>query len=145
MYIYFLRKPLLLQSLIIMSLLVLSACERPKPLQSGEWGDWDAGLYSDERYNMTLWLFKENWFNEKTKQDIVLNLPNRNLSEINGDSISYSVKFTDGFMERWDIDYVQQDLGILTIYFKNDTVIRAEYKERKNTDSEFKVKKTWNK
>ena len=145
MYSLLLRIPQSLSILIIFGMLIFCSCEHPKPLHKGVWAEWDAGMYADERYNMTLWLFEENWFDGKTKQDIIQDLPDRYLKEIEGNVVSYPVKFTNGFMERWDIDYIQQDLGILTIYFENDTVTKAEYKERKNVDSEYRVKKTWNK
>jgi hypothetical protein len=140
----------MLQSLSILVIVsVFSSCEllndRPIPLDSKLWAEWDAGMYADERYNMTLWLFQENWFEEKTKQDIIRDLPERYLQEIKGNDVSYSVKFTNGFMERWNIDYKQQDLGILTIYFENDVVIKAEYKERKNVNAEYNIKRNWNK
>lgn len=92
---------------------------------------------------MTLWLFKTNWFENKTKADILEYLPDRKISEISGDTVSYSVKFTKA--EMLDIDYIQEDLGILTITFENNKVIKAEYKERKNTDLDYAVKKEWNK
>ena len=135
--------------LILAALFIISACDsKSMPLDSNIWGDWDAGLYADERYNMTLWLFKENWFEGKTKEDVIQDLPNRTnskLYEIKEDSIFYSVKFTNGFMERWNIDYIQQDLGILIIHFENDTIVKSEYKERKDVESEYIIKKVWTK
>ena len=132
-------------SILIISMFIFCSCERPMPFHRGIWGDWDAGMYADERYNMTLWMFKENWFDGKSKQYIQEELSGRFVKEIKDNAVSYPVKFTNGFMERWNIDYIQRDLGILTIYFENDTVIKAEYKERKNVDSEYKLKKTWSK
>ncbi len=122
----------------------LYACTpRPQPLDSTEWGVWDAGMYSDARYPMTLWLFKVNWFDGKTKADVVRELPERGLAAIEGDNVAYPVRFTDGFMERWDIDYAQRNLGILTLYFEEDTLVRAEYTERPEVGAPYSVKKTW--
>jgi len=130
--------------LIATALITITCTSKPKPLHSVEWGAWDAGMYSDERYNMTLWLFKTKWFEDKTKEDVIRDLPDRNIEHrIKRDSICYAVKFTNGFMERWNIDYIPQDLGILVIYFKNDTVVKAKYEERKNVKSNYRTRKTW--
>lgn len=131
----------LLIGLISLSLLCSCSNSRLRPLDSDEWGYWDSG-YNPYRYNMMLWLFETDWFESKTRENILKQLPDQQYHEIIDDEINFQVKFKNpNFIIGIDPYEV---VGILTIYFDDGSVIHAEYKERKNADSEYELKTGWN-
>ncbi|MCL2654440.1 MAG: hypothetical protein FWD65_01900 [Coriobacteriia bacterium] len=130
--------------ILLLALVVLvssSACSRPVKLDSTAWDSWDAGGYDDNRYPMMLWMFETNWFEGKTKADIVKYLPSHGVPVIKDNSVSYGITFTKA--ELFDIDFIQKELSVLVITFKDDKVVRAVYEKRKNTDSDYVIKKEW--
>ncbi|MCL2037093.1 MAG: hypothetical protein FWG83_06895 [Oscillospiraceae bacterium] len=128
--------------LILISLFLLTVCSNSnsKPLNSDEWGIWDIG-YNPERYNMTLWLFETGWFKEKTEENILTLLPDRNINEIIDNEVSFQVRFHNPNSIIGIDPHVT--IGILNIYFDNGIVVRAEYRERKNADSAYDLILEW--
>ncbi|MCL2633450.1 MAG: hypothetical protein FWD34_02930 [Oscillospiraceae bacterium] len=131
-----------LKVFLFIGIFLLSACSgsNPLPLNSDRWGTYDVG-YHPERYNMTLWLFETNWFESKTDEEILELLPDPKVNEIIDEEIHFHVKFRNpNFI--FGIDPYELT-GILTIYFNDGLVIRAEYWERKDVNSEYVLKLEW--
>ncbi|MWP48220.1 MULTISPECIES: hypothetical protein [unclassified Gilliamella] len=116
----------------------------------------DIGI-DDRRYDMSIWMIKNNWFQRKTKNDIVEQLPKRNTykTTITNNKITYCVKEIRG----WNIDSESRPLAYLDLYFKDDLVIKVVLRERKQTfldkiesldgfpiisEQEYKKKLVWN-
>ena len=115
-------------------------------LDSEIWNDWDAGWYDERRYNMALWLFKTNWFENKNKDDVLNELPTYRLQEILDNEVVFELKYSDEFMERWNIDYMPIPVAYLKIYFnEDDIIIEAELLEGKKEISidDFAVTRLW--
>jgi len=108
---------------------LLSCTERPIPLDSRVWGFWDVTI-DNRRYCMSVWMIKSNWFENKTKQDIIENLPERRPYKIEGTIKTFCIKETEG----WNIDFIPHVLAYLDIYFDDDNkVIKVLLRERKQT------------
>ena len=110
------------------------------PLNSNEWGKYN-GHNDPKRYNMTLWLFKTNWFENKTEKDILEQLPDNDNKGIIDNKIRFNVRFINpNFFIGIDPLEIR---GILIIYFDDGIVVRAEYHERKDKHSDYTVKIVW--
>ena len=118
---------------------------KPIELDSNVWKSWDI-TYDEKRYNMALWLFKTNWFENKTREDVLKDLPENRKEEIPEDIILYELKYTDEFMERWNIDYIPIPTAYLKIYFNQENnIIKAQIIEGKKEIKieDFKITKQW--
>jgi len=144
---------------IVIILLLLTSCNiysnRPINFDKIIWNSWDI-MYDERRYNMALWFFKENWFNGKTK-DIILNelsykerinhikhFYNGIIEENN--ILLYDLKYSNEFMERYNIDFDFKPIAYLKIYFnENNEVIKVELYEgkRRMNVNNYKLKKYW--
>ena len=115
--------------LLILYGFLLSCTEKPIPLDSNVWGSWDITI-DNRRYSMSVWMIKTNWFENKTKQDIIENLPERRPYEIKSNIEIFCIKETEG----WNIDFIPRPLAYLDIYFDDDgKVIKALIRERKDS------------
>ena len=128
-----------------------------KPVQFNKeiWNSWDI-MYDERRYNMTIYFFRENWFNGKTK-DIILDelLENNKINHINhfyninsieNNILLFDLKYSNEFMERWNIDFDFKPIAYLKLYFnENNQLIKAELYEgkRKMAVNKYKIKKYW--
>ena len=148
----------LLKKIIILCIFfIIVSCKyySNRPLQFNKfiWNAWDI-TFNESRYNMAIWLFKENWFNGKTK-DIILkelmenNKRNHIYSFYKGDKgniLLFDLKYSNEFMERWGIDFDFKPIAYLRIYYNElNLVIRAELLEgkRKMDVEDYKIKKYW--
>ena len=117
--------------LLIFHTLLLSCTEKPIPLDREVWSSWVDATVDSRRYNMSVWMIKTNRFENKTKQDIIENLPERRPYEIKSNIETFCIKQTT---EGWNIDFNSHPLAYLDIYFDDDgKVIKALIRERKQT------------
>ena len=142
--------------------ILLISCDlrsnRPLPFDKSKWNFWDI-TFDENRYNMAIWFFKENWFNGKTKDNIINELREneKNLKKMNyiwlyygneseENILLFDLRYSNEFMERWDIDYQPKPTAYLRTYFdENDKLIRAELLEGKRSlkVEDYKIKKYW--
>jgi hypothetical protein len=128
--------------------------DRPIPFNKFIWNAWDV-TFDEQRYNMALWLFRENWFNGKNKE-IILNelFENKQRNHIerfyneNDDEhiLLFDLRYSNEFMERWNRDFDFKPIAYLKIYFnKNNQILRAELLKgnRRINVKEYKIIKYW--
>ena len=126
---------------------------RPLPFNKSIWNIWDV-TFDESRYNMAIWFFKESWFKEKTKENILDELGDHNklnyidfyYNEDEENTLVYDLRYSSEFMERWNIDYFPKPTAYLKIYFdENNRIIKAELLEGKRSMKveEYKIKKYW--
>ena len=119
--------------LFVTLIFLLPGCsERAVPLNRAEWGYWDITV-SPKRYNMSIWMIETNWFDGKSKEDIISQLPERRTYTIEGDCKIFCVKESDG----WNIDHVPQPLAYLDVYFDSKGMVtKAVLREREQSFGE---------
>ena len=125
---------------------------RPMPFDKILWNSKDV-TYDEKRYNMAIWFIENNWFEGKTKEIIINELINnkydiRDKNIFENNILLFELKYTNEFMERWNIDYIPIPIAYLKIYFnEEEQVIRAEIIEgnKRIKIEKFKVIKYWNK
>jgi hypothetical protein len=100
-------------------------------------------------------VFRENWFTGKTKEEILNELfQNKKVNHIesyydtssDGNILLLDLKYSNEFMERWNIDFDFKPIAYLKIYFnENNQIIRAELLEgnRRMNVKEYKIKESW--
>jgi hypothetical protein len=151
-----------MRPIIILSLCIFfteASCglysNRSIPFNKKLWNSWDV-TFDESRYNMAIWFFKENWFSGKN-QEIIMNelFQNKKINHIehfyynnNSDEniLLYDLKYSNEFMERWNIDFDFKPIAYLKIYFdKNNQILRAELLEgnRRMDVKEYKIRKYW--
>ncbi|MWP48223.1 MULTISPECIES: hypothetical protein [unclassified Gilliamella] len=140
--------------LLLLLFFILSGCQEGEPLDSRIWGSSDTNI-DNRRYDMSIWMIKNNWFQGKTTKNIVEKLPEAKVgtvTTITNNKITYCVKEIRG----WNIDSESRPLAYLDLYFKNDLVVKAVLRERKQSwsnkidgmggvfEQEYKTKLVWN-
>ena len=128
---------------------------RPIVFNKEMWNNWDV-IYSERRYNMAIWFFRESWFNGMTKDTIHGELSdNRGVNHIiwfygehnENNIILFDLKYSNEFMERWNIDFDFKPIAYLKIFYdENENIIRVELLEgkRKNHVREYIITRYWN-
>jgi hypothetical protein len=130
--------------------------ERSIPFNKDIWNSWNAAS-DEQRYNMAVWFFRENWFNGKNKE-IILNELFRNKKTNHIESyynknkdeniLLFDLRYPEEFVERWNIDFEFKPAAYLKIYFnENNQVIKAElYKGNQQREvKRYKIIKHWEK
>ena len=143
--------------LIIFTFFSIISCKyySNRPLQFNKiiWNSWDV-TFDESRYNMAIWLLKENWFKGKTKDIIInelmesnkrnhiYNFYSGNIENI----LLFDLRYSNEFMERWNIDFDFKPTAYLKIYYNEiNQIIKVELLEgkRKLDVKDYKIKKYW--
>ncbi|SCC10629.1 hypothetical protein [Gilliamella intestini] len=117
--------------LLLLLFFILSGCQEGEPLDSRIWGSSDTNI-DNRRYDMSILMIKNNWFQGKTTKDIVEKLLEAKVGTITiitDNKRIYCVKESEG----WNIDFEPETLAYLDLYFKNDLVVKAVLRERKQS------------
>lgn len=140
--------------LLLLLFFILSGCQEGEPLDSRICGSSDTNI-DNRRYDMSILMIKNNWFQGKTTKDIVEKLLEAKVGTITiitDNKRIYCVKESEG----WNIDFEPETLAYLDLYFKNDLVVKAVLRERKQSwsnkidgmggvsEQEYKTKLAWN-
>jgi hypothetical protein len=119
----------------------LWGCNHTRPIEFNEeiWKNNDPIFISPERYGMALWL-KENYhFCGKSYDEITMKLGTRNPAIMDSLTHVFKIRY---LIKQHNNNFIigidpPSDMAYLVIYFKEDIVIKASIKERKNKNDAF--------